>query len=80
MSRKDKSASPSAPKKPPVEFLPPLKPRRGLFFILAGVLVAWIVVLLTLYFTTVYPMRHPREKRAHGSLGSSVSLGIQIIS
>lgn len=45
-----KTAAPLAPAKP-------LKPRRKLF---AGLLIgwgAWVAVLLTLYFTTIYP-RH----------------------
>jgi hypothetical protein len=80
MSRKHKSADPSVPKKPPVEFLPPLKPRRTLFFALAGVFVMWVVTLLTLYFTTVYPIRHPREKGVRGSLESRTFLAVEIIS
>ncbi|MGB7157144.1 MAG: hypothetical protein WBD40_03695 [Tepidisphaeraceae bacterium] len=48
----------SAPKgKPPLPPVAPLKPRRKLF---AGLLIAfgaWVAILLTLYFTTIYP-RH----------------------
>jgi hypothetical protein len=36
----------------------PLKPRRGLFIGLALGFAVWLGVLLTLYFTTVYPLRH----------------------
>ncbi len=35
-----------------------MKPRRGLFVLLAVVLGVWIVYLLGLYFMTVYPLRH----------------------
>jgi hypothetical protein len=61
MSRKDKPAATNSKKKA-VEYLPPLNPRRRLFYVLAGAFVLWVIVLLTLYFTTVYPMRHPREQ------------------
>ncbi len=36
----------------------PLKPRYKLFIILAGILLLWIIALLAMYFTTVYPKRH----------------------
>jgi hypothetical protein len=36
-------------------FKPPLKPRRGLFYALLGVLALWIVALVILYVKTVYP-------------------------
>ena len=45
------SAKPAAP-------VPPLKPRRGLFVALLVIFVAWVVVLLGMYFKTVYPARH----------------------
>jgi len=43
---------------PGVTFKPPLKPRRGLFYALLGLLGVWVGVLLSLYFLTVYPNRH----------------------
>ena len=46
------------PDKEPVAapvFKPPLKPRRGLFYALLGVLALWIVALVILYVRTVYP-------------------------
>ena len=39
------------------QFLPPPHPRRGLFAVLMGAMVLWVVFLLVLYFTTVYPQR-----------------------
>jgi hypothetical protein len=43
--------------RPAPEFKPPLKPRRGLFYALLGLLAVWIAVLVVMYFTTVYPTR-----------------------
>ena len=63
MSNRPK-AKPAPAAKPPTPHTPadpaaqPLKPRRGLFLALLAGFAAWIVVLLGLYFTTVYPLRH----------------------
>jgi hypothetical protein len=38
-------------------FRPPLKPRPKLFVALLVVLGAWVGVLVTIYFVTVYPNR-----------------------
>ncbi|MGA2233083.1 MAG: hypothetical protein ABSH22_19445 [Tepidisphaeraceae bacterium] len=38
---------------------PPVKPRPRMLAFLIVVFVLWIALLLVLYFTTVYPMRHP---------------------
>lgn len=46
--------SPEAPILPP-----PMRPRRTLFWILAGVLAIWIGLLIAMYFATV----RPREER-----------------
>ena len=46
----------------PPDLRPPLKPRPRLFYSLLAVLAAWVVGLLVLYFTTVYPNRSPGEK------------------
>ena len=47
-----------APKAPdPSLFRAPFKPRPKLFVGLFCLLVVWVGVLLTLYFTTVYPQR-----------------------
>jgi hypothetical protein len=42
----------------PFERKPPLKPRRGLFLGLLVVFAIWVGVLLYLFFTTVWPLRH----------------------
>lgn len=39
----------------PPAFPPPLKPRKKLLIALAVAFAGWVGVLLTLYFTTVYP-------------------------
>ena len=41
-------------------FPPPLKPRRKMFILLLLAFLAWVGLLLGLYFKTVYPMRHPK--------------------
>lgn len=57
-----------------VEFLPPPKPRRGLFAALMGAMVLWVVFLLVLYFTTVYPERaKERWQKAHPTTLQSAS-------
>lgn len=61
-------AKPTVTAKPqPVEpptIADPLKPRRGLFVALLAGFAAWILVLLGLYFTTVYPLRHAHSDTA----------------
>ena len=37
---------------------PPLKPRRGLFVGLLVVFTIWVGILLYMFFTTVWPLRH----------------------
>jgi hypothetical protein len=48
---------PQTPALPPPE---PFMPHRGLFMLIGAMLFAWLMVLLVLYFTTVYPYRHSR--------------------
>jgi hypothetical protein len=43
---------------------PPLKPQRKLFIGLLVGFGAWVAVLLTLYFTTIYPRHAPGDLRA----------------
>jgi hypothetical protein len=43
---------------PPIDFKPPLKPHKKLFIALFIVFAAWVILLLVLYFRTVYPARH----------------------
>lgn len=40
------------------QFKPPFKPRPGLFYLLFGLFVLWLVVLVVMFVTTVYP--HPQ--------------------
>jgi hypothetical protein len=37
---------------------PPLKPQRGLFLGLLVVFAIWVGLLLYMFFTTVWPLRH----------------------
>ena len=37
----------------------PIKPRRGLLIVLSILLALWIAAMVVMYFTTVYPQRHP---------------------
>ena len=47
-------------------FLPPLQPRKKLFVWLCAVFGVWVGLLVFLYVTTVYPLRHgkPAETQA----------------
>ena len=49
------AAAADAPPTP--DFRPPLKPRPRLFYSLLAVLAVWVISLLVMYFTTVYPNR-----------------------
>jgi hypothetical protein len=55
MPQDTKSSAPNAP--PPGE--PRLQPHPRLLAALSIAFVLWMVALLTLYFQTVYPRRHP---------------------
>jgi hypothetical protein len=67
----------SASKSPPTRFPftpgPPLKPRRKLFIGLLIALGAWVAILLTLYFTTIYPRHVPGDIRPPEAVGSDAS-------
>ena len=66
------SASPTkSHRKPPFVIGPPLKPRRRLFVGLLIALGAWVAVLLTLYFTTIYPRHVPGDIRPPEAAGSA---------
>ena len=52
---------------------PPLKPQRKLFVGLLIGFVAWVAVLLTLYFTTIYPRHVPGDIRPPEARGSEES-------
>jgi hypothetical protein len=45
----------------------PLKPRRKLLVVLMVVFAIWLGALLTLYFTKVYPLRHPASGPVAGT-------------
>ena len=45
--------------KPPVQFLPPLKPKPTLAIVLMGVLVLWLIGLVILRVRTVHPAGNP---------------------
>jgi hypothetical protein len=52
--QRNQPSSPAAP-----DFSkPPLKPHRKLFIFLCILFGLWACMLLTLFFTTVYPYRH----------------------
>ena len=57
-------------RKPPFVASPPLKPQRKLFVGLLIALGAWVAVLLTLYFTTIYPRHVPGDIRPPEAVGS----------
>ena len=65
------SATPS--RKPGFTSGPPLRPQRTLFVGLLVGFVAWVAVLLTLYFTTIYPRHVPGDIRPPEAVGSDVS-------
>jgi hypothetical protein len=65
------SAAPS--RKPTFKSGPPLKPRRKLFVGLLVGFVGWVAVLLTLYFTTIYPRHVPGDIRPPEAVGSDAS-------
>lgn len=52
---------------------PPLKPQRKLFVGLLVAFVVWVAVLLTLYFTTIYPRHAPGDIRPPDVVGSEAS-------
>ena len=54
-----KQTPPPDKKAPPEVACQPLRPRPKLFAALLVVFAIWLVVLLTLYFRTVYPLRYP---------------------
>src|SRR5205085_11673994 len=53
-----KNQTTEQPEKTVVVYDPPLKPRRALVWLTAGIIILWITALLVMYFTMVYPQRH----------------------
>ena len=62
MSKKnrERQANPpsAAPPPGPITYTTTLKPQRKALIILSIIFALWVAVLLTLYFTTIYPQRH----------------------
>jgi hypothetical protein len=46
---------------PPAPVVTPLKPRRGLLVVSSVVFSLWVVAMIVMYVTTVYPHRHPKN-------------------
>ena len=67
------NASAAGSRKPTFTPGPPLKPQRKLFVGLLVGFVAWVAVLLTLYFTTIYPRHVPGDIRPPEARGSEES-------
>jgi len=56
-------AAPPAPSTPPagsLSYTTVLKPQPKLLVILWIIFAVWVGLLLTMYFTTIYPIRHNR--------------------
>jgi uncharacterized SAM-binding protein YcdF (DUF218 family) len=70
----DNRNSKSRVKEPPLApaFKPPLRPRRGLFYGLLGLLVLWVVALVILYVRTVYPTHNQQQHAAPVSAPTAV--------
>jgi hypothetical protein len=49
-------------------FKPPLKPRKGLFYLFLALFVLWLLALVIMFVTTVYP--HP-ELDPHRRAGTT---------
>ena len=66
------SAPKSKPSQPPT-FTPgpPLTPQRKLFVGMLVAFGAWVAVLLTLYFTTIYPRHAPGDIRPPEATGTA---------
>jgi len=63
MSKKNRdrrNTPPPAPPAGPVGYSTDLKPRPRLLLVLSILFALWVALLLTMYFTTVYPIRHQR--------------------
>lgn len=60
MSKKNRDRQSSTPPPPPgpITYTTALKPRRKMLVLLSIIFALWVGLLLTLYFTTVYPTRH----------------------
>lgn len=52
--------------------VPPLRSRPRLMLLFGLVLLAWVCVLLALYFQTVYPFRHPASNAPHSANSANI--------
>jgi hypothetical protein len=59
--------SDNAPQNAAPVFKAPLKARPKLFYAMLGIFGVWVVVLLTMYFTTVYPHRHDHDRTSEST-------------
>ena len=57
-NRERQATPPAAPPPGPITYTTSLKPQRKALIILSIIFALWVALLLTLYFTTVYPSRH----------------------
>ena len=56
--KKTATRQPPAKTEPQLPPATPLRPRPRLFIVLLVLFAIWLGILLTLYFKTVYPLRH----------------------
>jgi hypothetical protein len=45
-----------------------MKPRRGLLIVMSIAFAVWVAAMLAMYFTTVYPERHPSKSTTSASI------------
>src|SRR5581483_11641882 len=57
-SSPSRKPDPSPESQPPIQHLPPLRPRPTLFRALMVALAIWVAALIALYVKDVYPLRH----------------------
>lgn len=62
--------------RPDVPVLPaprPFVPQRGAFIGMCVLFAIWVGFLVTLYFTTIYPKRHPSKPEQPASAGRVIT-------
>jgi len=78
MSKKNRdrrNIAPPAPPPGPVSYSTDLEPRPKLLLVLSILFALWVGLLLTLYFTTIYPTRHQRTLPSSVDNGPDLSVG-----
>lgn len=60
-SSAEPKSNPTESATPAPRAIRPFTPRRKMMMVLALVYALWLAGLLVMYFTTVYPARHPSE-------------------